>query len=125
MPQSDIQPLKAQDVSAEELRLQKVQQTIDELLMVANSDKALKEQIEAITSPESLVEIAAHQGYELTVVDLETLRRQTQEQTQLDSNELDDDELNEQELELVAGGASFQAPNRHKIQVLNWLRVPW
>jgi hypothetical protein len=39
MSQSNIQPLKAEDLSAEELRLQKVQQAIDKLLMAANSDE--------------------------------------------------------------------------------------
>ncbi len=104
MSQPDIQSLKAKDLSAEELRLQKTQQVIDELFMAANSDERLKEQLEATTSPESLVEIAARQGYELTVADLETLRRRTQQQAQLNADEFDDDELSEQELELVAGG---------------------
>jgi hypothetical protein len=40
----------------------------------------------------------------LKAEDLETLRRQTQQQAQLSSDEFDDDELSEQELELVAGG---------------------
>jgi hypothetical protein len=39
MSHSDIQSLKAQDLSAEELRLQKAQQAIDDLLMAANSDE--------------------------------------------------------------------------------------
>jgi hypothetical protein len=39
MSQSNIQPLKAEDLSAEELRLQKAQQAIDDLLMAANSDE--------------------------------------------------------------------------------------
>jgi predicted ribosomally synthesized peptide with nif11-like leader len=103
MSQPNIKQLKAEDLSAEQLRLQKVQQAIDELLMAANSDETLKEQLEAATSPESFVEIAACQGYELTVADIETLRRRTQQQAQLNSDELDD-ELSEQELELVAGG---------------------
>jgi len=75
----------------------------DDLLMAANSDETLKKQLEAATSPESLVKVAIHQGYELTVVDIETLLRRTQEQVQLHSDEFDD-ELSEQELELVAGG---------------------
>ena len=104
MTQPDIKQLKAEDLSAEELRLQKAQQAIDDLLMAANSDETLKKQLEAATSPESFVEIAARQVYELTVADLETLRRRTQQQTQLHSDEFDDDELSEQELELVAGG---------------------
>jgi predicted ribosomally synthesized peptide with nif11-like leader len=106
MTQPDIKQLKAEDLSAEELRLQKAQQAIDDLLMAANSDETLKKQLEAATSPESFVEIAARQGYQLTVADLETLRRRTQQQTQLHSDEFDDDELSEQELELVAGGLS-------------------
>jgi predicted ribosomally synthesized peptide with nif11-like leader len=104
MSQPDIEQLKAEDLSAEELRLQKAQQAIDDLLMAANSDATLKEQLEAATSSESLVEIAARQGYELTVADLETLHRRAQEQAQLNSDEFGDDELSEQELELVAGG---------------------
>lgn len=103
MPQSDIQSLKAEDSSALELRLQKVQQAIDDLYRAANQDKTLNEQLEAATSPESLVEIAARQGYQLTVADIETLRHRTQEQAQLHSDEFDD-ELSEQELDLVAGG---------------------
>jgi predicted ribosomally synthesized peptide with nif11-like leader len=106
MSQPNIKQPKASDLSAEELRLQKTQQVIDELFMAANSDEMLKKQLEAATSPESLVEIAARQGYQLTVADLETLRRRTQQQAQLHSNEIDDDELSEQELELVAGGRS-------------------
>jgi predicted ribosomally synthesized peptide with nif11-like leader len=74
--------------------------------MAANSDETLKKQLEAATSPESLVKVAIHQGYELTVVDIETLLRRTQEQVQLHSDEFDD-ELSEQELELVAGGWSL------------------
>ncbi len=104
MSQPDIQSLKAKDLSTEELRLQKAQQAINDLFMAANQDETLKGQLEAATSPESLVEIAARQGYELTVADLETLRRRTQQQAQLNADEFDDDELSEQELELVAGG---------------------
>jgi predicted ribosomally synthesized peptide with nif11-like leader len=117
MSHSDIKQLKAEDLSAEELRLQKAQQAIDELYMAASQDETLKEQLEAVTSPESLVDIAARQGYELTVADIETLRRRVQEQAQLNSNESDDDELSEQELELVAGGLKcaffngFNKPN--------------
>jgi hypothetical protein len=55
MSQPNIKQLKAKDLSAEELRLQKAQQAIDDLLMTANSDETLKEQLEAATSPESLV----------------------------------------------------------------------
>jgi predicted ribosomally synthesized peptide with nif11-like leader len=106
MPHSDIQSLKAEDLSAEELRLQKAQQAIDEVLMAANSDETLKKQLEVTTSPESFVEIAARHGYQLTVADLETLRRRTQQQAQLHSDEFDD-ELSEQELELVAGGRGY------------------
>jgi predicted ribosomally synthesized peptide with nif11-like leader len=106
MSHSDIESLKAENLSAEELRLQKAQQAIDELFIAANSDEMLRKQLEAATSPESLVEIAARHGYELTVVEIETLRRRTKEQTQLHSDEFDGDELSEQELELVAGGVS-------------------
>jgi predicted ribosomally synthesized peptide with nif11-like leader len=104
MSQPNIKQLKAEDLSAEQLRLQKTQQLIDELYVAASSDETLKEQLEAATSSESLVEIAAHQGYQLTVADIETLLRQNQEQAQFDFDEFDDDELSEQELELVAGG---------------------
>jgi predicted ribosomally synthesized peptide with nif11-like leader len=107
MSHPDIQSLKAEDLSALELRLQKAQQAIDDLFMAANSDETLKEQLEAATNSERLVEIAARQGYELTVADLETLLRRTQQQTQLHSDEFDDDELSEQELELVAGGINI------------------
>jgi predicted ribosomally synthesized peptide with nif11-like leader len=104
MSRSDIEPLKAEDLSADELRLQRTQQAIDDLLMAANQDETLKRQLEAATNPESLVEIAAHQGYELTVVDIETLLSRNQQQAQPNADEFDDDELSEQELELVAGG---------------------
>jgi predicted ribosomally synthesized peptide with nif11-like leader len=105
MSQQNIKQLKAEDLSALELRLQKAQQSIDNLYVAANSDETLKKQLEAATSPESFVKIATRQGYELTVADLETLRHRTQQQAQLQSEEFDD-ELSEQELELVAGGAS-------------------
>ncbi len=114
MSQPDIKQLKTEDLSAEELRLQKTQQAIDDLWMAANFDERLKEQLEATTSPESLVEIAARQGYELTVADLETLRRRTQQQAQLNADEFGDDELSEQELELVAGGKSLPSPVPNK-----------
>jgi predicted ribosomally synthesized peptide with nif11-like leader len=104
MSQPNIKQFQGEDLSAEELRFQKAQQVIDDLFMAANSDETLKEQLEAATSPESLVEIAARQGYELTVADIETRLRQNQEQAQFDFDEFDDDELSEQELELVAGG---------------------
>jgi hypothetical protein len=39
MSHSDIQSLKAEDLSIKELRLQKAQQAIDDLLMAANSDE--------------------------------------------------------------------------------------
>ncbi len=118
MSQPNIKQLKGSDLSAEELRLQKAQQVIDDLYRAANSDERLKEQLDAATSPESLVEVAARQGYELTVADLEMLLRQNQEQAQFHFDEFDDDELSEQELELVAGGRSF---------VPNWPpgRPPW
>ena len=104
MSHSDIQPIKAENLSTEELRLQKVQQAIDDLFMTANQNEVLKRQLEAATSPESLVEMAACQGYELTVADLETLHHRIQEQAQLNADDLDDDELSEEELELVTGG---------------------
>ncbi len=94
MSQPDIQSLKAEDLSAKELQLQKAQQAIDELYVAANSDERLKRQLEAVTSPESLVEIAVRQGYQLTVADIETLLRRTQQQAQLNSDE-EDDELSE------------------------------
>ncbi len=124
MSHSDIESLKAENLSAEELRLQKAQQAIDELFIAANSDEMLRKQLEAATSPESLVEIAARHGYELTVVEIETLRRRTKEQTQLHSDEFDGDELSEQELVLVAGGVS---PVPNKPRVPNWPpgRPPW
>jgi predicted ribosomally synthesized peptide with nif11-like leader len=112
MSHSDIQSLKAEDLSAEELRLQKAQQVIDELYVAANSDETLREQLEAATNPESLVEIAVHQGYQLMVADLETLLRRNQQQEQLHSDEFDDDELSEQELELVAGGIAIGSIDR-------------
>jgi predicted ribosomally synthesized peptide with nif11-like leader len=104
MSQPDVKQLKAEDLSAEEIRLQKAQQAIDDLLMAADQDETLKEQLEAATSLESFVKVAARQGYELAVADIETLHRRVQEQAQLNADELDDDELSEQELELVAGG---------------------
>ena len=112
MSHSDIQSLKVEDFSAEELQLQKAQQAIYDLYMAANHDEALKRQLEAATSPESLVEMAARQGYELTVADLETLHRRIQEQAQLNADELDDDELSEEELELVSGGGFFSSITR-------------
>jgi predicted ribosomally synthesized peptide with nif11-like leader len=116
MSQLNIKQPNTSDLSVLELRLQKAQQAIDELYMAANSDVTLKEQLEAATSAESLVEIAVHQEYQLTVVDLETLRCRTQQQAQLHSDEFDDDELSEQELELVAGGG--HNPNSPR-------RPPW
>jgi predicted ribosomally synthesized peptide with nif11-like leader len=110
MSEPKIKQLKASDLSAEELRLQKAQQAIDDLYRAANSEETLKGQLEAATSPESLVEIAAHQGYELTIADIETLLRRNEEQAQLNCDEFDDDELSEQELELVAGGGPCPNP---------------
>lgn len=104
MSQPNIKQFKPEDLSAEESRLQKTQQAIDDLLMAANQDETLKGQLEAATSPESLVEIAAHQGYQLMVADIETLLSRNQQQAQPNADEFDDDELSEQELELVAGG---------------------
>jgi predicted ribosomally synthesized peptide with nif11-like leader len=127
MSQPDIKQLKTKDLSAEELRLQKAQQAIDNLYRAANSDEMLKEQLEAATSPESLVEIAARQEYELTIADIETLRRRTQEQAQLHSDEEDDDELSEQELELVAGGKPLGSLKFANSPCPNWPpgRPPW
>jgi predicted ribosomally synthesized peptide with nif11-like leader len=106
MSQPNIKQLKHEDLLDEKLRLQKVQQAIDNLFRAANTDETHKEQLEAATSLESFVEVAARQGYQLTVADVETLRRRTQQQAQLNSEEFDEDELSEQELELVAGGRS-------------------
>ncbi len=117
MSEPKINQLKASDLSAEELRLQKAQQAINELFIAANSDETLKKQLDAATSRENLVEIAARHGYQLTVADLETLRRCTQQQAQLHSEEFDN-ELSEQELELVAGGVGWSL-------VPNWPRFPW
>jgi len=114
MSQSNIQSFNAEDLSAEELQLQKAQQVIDELFMAAESDEKLKEQLEAAISPESLVEIAAIQGYELTVAELERLHDYDQEAAQSSSDELDDDELSEQELELVAGGRGSKRGEKGK-----------
>jgi predicted ribosomally synthesized peptide with nif11-like leader len=112
MSQPNIKQLKASDLSAEELRFQKAQQVLDKLYVAANSDETLKELLEAATSPESLVEIAARQGYQLTIADIETLHRRIQQQAQLHSDEFDDDELSEQELELVAGGLWSHVPQQ-------------
>jgi predicted ribosomally synthesized peptide with nif11-like leader len=108
MSQPDIKQFKPEDLSAEELRLQKAQQVIDELYVAASSNETLKGQLEAATSPESLVEIATHQGYQLTVADIETLLSRNQQQAQPNADEFDDNELSEQELELVAGGGIFR-----------------
>jgi predicted ribosomally synthesized peptide with nif11-like leader len=108
MSHSDIKSLKAENLSTEELRLQKAQQAIDDLFMAANSDEMLKEQLEAATNPESLVEIAVRQGYQLTVADIEVLLSRNHQQAQPNADEFDDDELSEQELELVAGGLLTQ-----------------
>ncbi|MEQ9624701.1 Nif11-like leader peptide family RiPP precursor [Coleofasciculus chthonoplastes] len=131
MSQLNIQSFKSEDVSAEQLQLQKAQQVIDELFMAANSDEKLNQQLEAAISPEKLVEIAASQGYELTVADLERLHDYEQEQVQLNSDELGEDELNEQELELVAGGRALglvarskpigNGFHRHHINIWPWL----
>jgi predicted ribosomally synthesized peptide with nif11-like leader len=108
MSQPNIKQFKVEDLLDEELRLQKAQQAIDDLLMAANQDETLKGQLETATSRESLVEIATKHGYESAVTDLETLRRRVQELAQLNSSDkFDDDELTEQELELVAGGCGF------------------
>lgn len=107
MLQPDIQPSKAEDLSVEELQSQKAQQTIEYLLKAANQNETLKRQLKAVTSLKSLVEIAVRHGYELTVADLETLRRHRQQPAQLQSDELDGDELSERELELVTGGSGF------------------
>ena len=110
MSEPKINQLKASDLSAEELRLQKAQQAINELFIAANSDETLKKQLDAATSRENLVEIAARQGYALTVADIEMLLRRNQEQAQFNFDEFDDDELSEQELELVAGGGFCPNP---------------
>ncbi|MEQ9356936.1 Nif11-like leader peptide family RiPP precursor [Coleofasciculus chthonoplastes] len=128
MSDLNIQSFQAEDVSAEELQRQKAQQVINELFMAAQSDQKLFEQLEAAISPEKLVEIAASQGYELTVADLERLHDYDQEQAQLNGDDLDDDELSEQDLELVAGGCSGRNPRiarnfRDRICFL-WLG-PW
>jgi predicted ribosomally synthesized peptide with nif11-like leader len=94
MSQPNIKQLKTKDLSTEELRLQNAQQVIAELYVAANSDEMLRKQLKAATNPERLVEIAARQGYELTVADIETLLRRTQQQAQLNSDE-EDDELSE------------------------------
>jgi predicted ribosomally synthesized peptide with nif11-like leader len=125
MSQPDIKQLKAEDLSAEELRLQKAQQAIDDLYKSANQDERLKKQLEAATSPESLVEIATRQGYELTVADLETLRCRTQEQAQLHCDEFDEDELSEQELELVAGGGNWLPAGHFPLLPPGPPRPPW
>jgi predicted ribosomally synthesized peptide with nif11-like leader len=104
MSQPNIKQLKAKDLSAEESRLQKTQQAIDDLLVAANQDETLKKQLDAATNPESLVEIAARRGYQLTVADIEALLSRNQQQAQPNADEFDGDELSEQELELVAGG---------------------
>jgi predicted ribosomally synthesized peptide with nif11-like leader len=117
MSHLDIESLKAENLSAEELQLQKTQQVIDELLIAANSDETLKEQLEAVTSPESLAEIAAYRGYQLTVADLEVLFSRNQQQAQPNTDEFDDDELSEQELELVAGGINIRVPDFPKFHV--------
>jgi hypothetical protein len=70
-----------------------------------------------------LVEVAARQGYELTVADIETLLSRNQQQAQPNADDFDDDELSEQELELVAGGFLFgHVPNKPKPKPHWW---PW
>jgi predicted ribosomally synthesized peptide with nif11-like leader len=118
MSQPDIKQLQAKDLSAEELRFQKTQQAIDDLLMAANQDETLKEQLEGATNPESLVEVAVGQGYQLRVADLEMLLSRNQQQAQSNADEFDDDELSEQELELVAGGGIFGLTNTDPIVLL-------
>ncbi|MBD2181938.1 Nif11-like leader peptide family natural product precursor [Aerosakkonema funiforme] len=104
MLQNLIQPINAEDLPAEELRFIKAQQAIYELCKAVEQDSEIKSQLETAKSPETFLEIAAENGYEFTILDMQFALQWAKEKTEINNDEFDDYELNEEELEMVAGG---------------------
>lgn len=104
MLQNLIQPINAEELPAEELRFIKAQQAIYELCKAVEQDSEIKSQLETAKSPETFLEIAADNGYEFTISDMQFALQWAKERSEINNDEFDDYELSEEELEMVAGG---------------------
>lgn len=108
MFQVQIQPINAEDLPAEEFRFIKAQVAIANLCSAIEEDEAFKAQLASAETPQTFLQIAAKNGYEFSISDLEDTLRLALEQPDLNFDEFDDYELSEDELEMVAGGTAFR-----------------
>lgn len=108
MFQGMSRPINAEDLPTEEFQFIKAQVAIANLCNAIQQDEAFKAQLVSAETPESFLEIAAKNGYQFTVSDLEDTLRLALEQPELNFDEFDDYELSEDELEMVAGGTAFR-----------------
>ncbi len=108
MFQAQIQPINAEDLPVEEFRFIKAQVAMANLCSAIEEDEAFKAQLASAETPLTFLQIAAENGYEFSISDLEDTLRLALEQPEFDLDEFDDYELSEDELEMVAGGTAFR-----------------
>lgn len=101
-----FEPIYIEDLSSEEFRFVKAQQSIDQFCREIQAESTLKSQVETVKTVDSFIEIAAENGYEFTLSDLQAAINWAIEETQDNADELEDYELSEEELEMVAGGTA-------------------
>ncbi|MFB2920442.1 MULTISPECIES: Nif11-like leader peptide family RiPP precursor [Aerosakkonema] len=104
MLQNVVQTINAEDLPAEEFRFIKAQQAIYELCKALERDGEIKSQLESANNPEHFLKIAAENGYEFTISDMEFALEWAKEINEIKDDEFDDYELSEEDLETVAGG---------------------
>lgn len=104
--QQFVQPIHAENLPAEDFRFIQAQQAIYELSKAVFENSELKSNLQNAKNPQTFVEIAAGNGYQFTLSDLQFAIDFALAKTSVSSDELDDYELNEEELEMVAGGTA-------------------
>lgn len=104
--QSPVQPIHAEDLPAEEYRFIKAQQAIYNFCKAIDRDQQFKSRLEKVENQASFIRVAAENGYEFTLSDLQFALQGLSENADIESDEFEDYELSEEELEMVAGGTA-------------------
>lgn len=99
-----MQPIKLEELPAEDFRFVKGQQAIYDLGKAVLQKNDLKTELANARNPEAFLKVAADNGYEFTIEDLQFTFRWLKEKNEFYADEFDDYELDEEELETVAGG---------------------
>lgn len=98
------QGIKLEELPAEDFRFVKGQEAIYDLCKAVLQKDELKTELANARNPEAFLKVAADNGYEFTIEDLQFTFRWLKEKNEFYADEFDDYELDEEELETVAGG---------------------